>query len=80
MDDFIYADPSLSDMQHTTTIHQCMYMYCVPLLKRSWSLVGPFCDPVALFEFGCLSVRKRENVGNAEVRNLDNDFVANLTS
>ena len=55
-----------------------LYMYRVPLLKRSWSLVGASRELVALFEFGCISARKRENAGNAEVRNLDNDFVADI--
>ena len=73
---FIYADPSLSYIQYTTTIYQCTYMYRVPLLKRSWSLVGACYDLVVLFEFDCISARKRENAGNADVRNLDNDFVA----
>jgi hypothetical protein len=50
-------------------------MYRVPLLKRSWSLVGACRDLAGLFEFGRISARKRENAGNAEVRNLDNDVV-----
>jgi hypothetical protein len=48
----------------------------VPLLKRTWSLVGACRGLIELFGLCCISAKKRENAGNAEVKNLDNDFVA----
>lgn len=41
---------------------------CLVPLKRTWSLVGACRGLIGLFGFGCISARKRENAGNAEVK------------